>query len=138
LDFVIRIFKYILNLIPSYSDVDEMLLDFETHYIRIFCIKNHIIVTNAIWRELRYKKANMRRRSWWSYEKAYEKHLITINKNDGDITPSSIAPLACEARISGESKKEREGRTERAIIPISTARVVDLSNQSVAAPGGRK
>lgn len=68
------------------------------------------------------------------------KNLITINKNDGDITPSSIVPPTREARISGENEAEREGegRTERAIIPISTARVVDLSNQSVAAPGGRK
>lgn len=44
-----------------------------------------------------------------------KKNLITINKSDGDITPSSIAPLTGEARINGENKEEREkvGRREQ-------------------------
>lgn len=52
-----------------------------------------------------------------------------MNKNDRDITPSSNGEDGERMRERG---REREG--ERRIIPISAARVVGLSNQSVAAP----
>lgn len=43
-------------------------------------------------------------------------NLIRINKTDGDITPSSIAPRTREVRINGENKEEREkvGRSTEA------------------------
>lgn len=73
--------------------------------------------------------------------RAHEK-LFNENKykNNGDVYNTFINCFSPTrgAWIRERRAREKKGGTERTIIPISTARVVGLSNQSVAVPGGRK